>query len=182
VSDGGTQACLHIIGIGSPLAGDDLGWKAITALQGTPFDVQVRWLTLDRPGPSLLDHLDPENPVILIDAMDADLPPGSLRVLRLEDLLLDALPPSSHQFGLAESLALGQALGRLPAQLHIIGIQKPRTQKTSVKKGGMKKGSMKKGSMKKGGASRTETVWMDEIVRQVHRIITDLGNLPQRPQ
>ena len=148
-----TQPSLHIIGIGSPVAGDDLGWKAIAALQSIPFDAEVRWLTLDRPGPSLLNDLDPKKAVILIDAMDADLPPGSLRVLRLEDLVLDALPPSSHHFGLAESLALGQALGCLPEQLHIIGIQKAE-------------------------GSVPETEWIGELQRLVSALIAGLGKSP----
>jgi len=113
-----------IIGIGSPVAGDDLGWLAIDWLRNAGFDRYAELLKLDRPGPALLDHLHPDSRVILIDAMDANLAPGTIRVLPLEDLIVTARPPSSHEFGLAESLALARALGTLPQRLYVIGIQK----------------------------------------------------------
>ena len=114
----------RIIGIGSPVAGDDLGWQAIDALREAGIGRHAELLTLDRPGPALLDHFEPDVHVILIDAMDAGLPPGSIRDLTLDDLLFGALPPSTHHLGLAESLALARALDGLPRVLYVIGLQK----------------------------------------------------------
>ncbi|TVP87065.1 MAG: hydrogenase maturation protease [Thioalkalivibrio sp.] len=113
----------RIIGIGSPAAGDDLGWLAIDWLRSAGLDRHAELLTLDRPGPALLDHLQPDARVVLIDAMEAGLPAGTLRELVLDDLLAHAHPPSSHHLGLAETLALAQALGALPGHLHLLGIQ-----------------------------------------------------------
>ena len=121
--EGSAPAAWKIIGIGSPVAGDDLGWLAIDWLRDVGFDRHAELLTLDRPGPALLDHLQPDAQVILIDAMDAGLPAGTLRELVLDDLLTQARPPSSHDLGLAEALALAKALGALPMQMHLIGIQ-----------------------------------------------------------
>ena len=122
--EGSASASWRIIGIGSPVAGDDLGWLAIDWLRDAGFDRYAELLTLDRPGPALLDHLQPAGSVILIDAMEANLAPGTVRELPLEDLIVTARPPSSHEFGLAETLALARALGTLPQRLHVIGIQK----------------------------------------------------------
>ncbi len=121
--EGRAPAAWRIIGIGSPVAGDDLGWLAIDWLRNAGVDRHAELLTLDRPGPGLLDHLQPDARVILIDAMEAGLPAGTLRELALDDLLAQARPPSSHDLGLAETLALAQALEVLPRQLHLIGIQ-----------------------------------------------------------
>ena len=121
--EGSAPAAWKIIGVGSPVAGDDLGWLAIDWLRDAGFDRHAELLTLDRPGPALLDHLQPDAQVILIDAMDAGLPADTLRELVLDDLLTEARPPSSHDLGLAEALALAKALGVLPVRTHLFGIQ-----------------------------------------------------------
>jgi hydrogenase maturation protease len=122
-TEGSSPASWRIIGIGSPVAGDDLGWLAIGWLHHARLDRHADLVTLDRPGTALLDHMQPGSQVILIDAMDADLAPGTILELPLEDLIITARPPSSHEFGLAETLALAKALGTLPHRCHVIGIQ-----------------------------------------------------------
>jgi len=114
----------HIIGVGSPVVGDDFGWLAIDALRVAGLADAHELRTLDRPGAALIEHLIPGARVILLDAMEAGLPPGSVRELDLEDLIARAHPPSSHQLGLAETLALARALGEWPKRLHLLGIQR----------------------------------------------------------
>ncbi|MFO8152283.1 hydrogenase maturation protease [Thioalkalivibrio sp.] len=113
----------RIIGVGSPVTGDDLGWRAIEALRAAGLDRCAELLALDRPGPALLEYLQPDGAVILIDAMEAGLPPGSIRELRLDELVRAGRMPSSHDFGVADALALAQALKRLPRRLHVLGLQ-----------------------------------------------------------
>jgi hydrogenase maturation protease len=113
----------RIIGVGSPSAGDDLGWAAIEVLQGAALEAVAELLTLDRPGPALIEYLDPQARVILIDAMHAGLSPGSVRELALDEVILRSRPPSTHDLGLGESLALALALDRMPLSLHLIGIE-----------------------------------------------------------
>lgn len=122
-AEGQAPASWRIIGVGSPVAGDDLGWLAIDFLRNAGFARYAELLTLDRPGTALLEYLQPGTGVILIDAMDAGLLPGTIRELVLGDLLVTARGPSSHEFGLAETLALGNAMGTLPHSLRILGIQ-----------------------------------------------------------
>ena len=112
-----------IIGVGSPVAGDDLGWAAIAALQEVGLNRCADLLSLDRPGPALLHYLQGRSRVILIDAMQAGLAPGSVRALSAEELIASARPPSSHDLGLAETLALARALDCMPARLYVIGVE-----------------------------------------------------------
>jgi hydrogenase maturation protease len=113
----------RIIGIGSPVAGDDLGWAAIAALEQAGLDRCADLLRLDRPGPALLDYLQGRSRAILIDAMHAGLAPGSVRALSPGELIASAHPPSSHDLGLAETLALARALGCMPDRLYVIGVE-----------------------------------------------------------
>ncbi|MFP4079277.1 MAG: hydrogenase maturation protease [Ectothiorhodospira sp.] len=114
------EPLLKVIGIGSPQGEDRLGWEAARSLEGLE---GVTIVCLDRPGPSLLHALEGETAVVLLDAMEAGLPPGCVRVLRAGDLLTGGDAVSSHDLGVAGALALGRALGSLPERLWLIGIQ-----------------------------------------------------------
>jgi hydrogenase maturation protease len=110
-----------VIGVGSPFGADRLGWMAIDHLaQVGPADCE--WLKLDRPGSRLLDHFEPNSAALVIDAVAWSEQPGEVRRLSLSDLQQFQDRSSSHGFGLAETLALGAELGRLPQDLHLIGI------------------------------------------------------------
>lgn len=113
----------RVIGIGSPVTRDDLGWAAIDLLRMAGLDASLELLALDRPGPALLEHMGRGERVILIDAMQSGQPPGSVRELALDDLIAGAGMPSTHALGLAETLRLAEALGALPERLHILGIE-----------------------------------------------------------
>ena len=113
----------RVIGIGSPVAQDDLGWAAIDLLRMAGLDASLDLLTLDRPGPALLAYLGRGERVILIDAMESGQAPGSVRDLALDELIASAGMPSTHALGLAETLRLAEALGALPEHLYILGIE-----------------------------------------------------------
>jgi hydrogenase maturation protease len=113
----------RVIGIGSPVARDDLGWAAIDLLRMAGLDASLELVTLDRPGPALLEYLGRGERVILIDAMQSGQPPGSVRELALDELIVRAGMPSTHALGLAETLRLAEALSALPARLHLLGIE-----------------------------------------------------------
>ncbi|WP_043740536.1 hydrogenase maturation protease [Thioalkalivibrio nitratireducens] len=113
----------RILGVGSPTVGDGLGWAAIDRLRDAGFGRLVELEALDRPGPTLIDHFEPSMNVIVIDAIQAGLPPGSVRELGLDEVIAHARVASTHDLGLAETLLLARALGALPARLHLIGIE-----------------------------------------------------------
>lgn len=118
-----------VIGIGSPFGDDRLGWLAVEQLEQSTLRRRYPGLALtfapsDRPGALLLEQLHDVDAAILIDAMQAGVPPGTVRSFTPEQLGRQATGLlSSHAFGVAQSLALAATLGRLPQYLLIIGIE-----------------------------------------------------------
>lgn len=121
-----------VIGIGNPDRGDDAagrivadrvadragGWPA--AVDRT---IRVGWSAGDPA--SLLDAWRSTDHVVLVDAVVTGAPPGSVRVVDLltHPTLLGSRAASSHGLGPVDAVALGRALGALPASLVLIGIE-----------------------------------------------------------
>lgn len=110
---------IRLIAIGSPHGLDRIAWLVSDEMQARGVLDQfpggsVEVSQCDRPGSRLVSTLEEADAAILIDAMQAGTEPGTVWRLTLEDL--KAQPPllSSHDFGVAQALALGKALGRLP--------------------------------------------------------------------
>lgn len=116
---------LLVVGIGSPYGDDRLGWLVIDNLETLCAPLvrtgHIRLLRLDRPTTELLSHITPYRRAILIDALAL---PGTrdLQVFSVHSLPASPTPSSSHGFGLADTLQLGQTLGLLPEQVEIYGI------------------------------------------------------------
>ncbi|EGW53398.1 hypothetical protein TevJSym_bd00340 [endosymbiont of Tevnia jerichonana (vent Tica)] len=75
---------------------------------------------LDRPGSALIPWL--EESVVLLDALRAEGQPGQIRRLDLAELADPGQINAVHGFGVAQALALAQALGELPQRLLLLGI------------------------------------------------------------
>lgn len=124
-----TPHTVAIIGVGSPLGADQFGWQAVEWLQHSDLrkrfsDLQLIFEQSDRPGVLLLQSLRGAYAAIIIDAMQAGLSAGTVRTFTPEQLLMQPTGLfSSHAFGVAESLALGAALGELPQCMLILGIE-----------------------------------------------------------
>ena len=115
-----------VIGLGNPLMGDDgLGLAVLDELRAgyaLPEDVELvdggTW------GMTLLPTIEDANELILIDAIDAGQPPGTL--VRLER---DRLPRylatkiSPHQVDLRDVLGLAELRGTLPRDTVALGLQ-----------------------------------------------------------
>ena len=119
---------IRILGIGSPVAGDDLGWRLAEALEraGLPryFPAGMVHITFcDRPGSLLLPAMRGARLAILLDDMRSGAQPGTLRRLDMRELDDSTGLLSSHGFGVAEALALGRALEELPPRVFIYGIE-----------------------------------------------------------
>lgn len=115
---------VRIIGIGSPLAGDEAGMQLVDRLrQDVAWQTrdEIDWVVLERPGATLLQYLNGVETVCLIDALDSDDHHGVVRI-KAESLLAETGSFSSHQFGVAETLQLANTLQQLPARLLIYGI------------------------------------------------------------
>ena len=114
-----------VLGLGNVLLGDDgLGAAAVARLEReyrVPPDVHVAdGGTL---GLSLLGLLAEAEHVILVDAVRADGPPGTLVRLDGEDVgdaVRDRLSP--HQIGVADLLDAARLIDRYPATLTLLGL------------------------------------------------------------
>lgn len=114
-----------VIGIGEALRGDDAVGprvaRAVAPLLPVGWAAEVHRSDLT----ALLDLWEGVEHVIVVDAVVSGAPVGTLHVL---DGLRAEFPialggPSSHWLGLAEAVALGRALGRLPRRMEVVGIE-----------------------------------------------------------
>lgn len=110
-----------VLGVGSPFGGDRVGWRVVDRLAAEGED-RVRLEALDRPGPALVTAMAGAGFAVIVDAVRPAPAPGTLhRLTGLGDLPARS-PASSHGFGVAEALALGQRLVQLPAWV-VIGVE-----------------------------------------------------------
>ncbi|AOU97403.1 hypothetical protein BI364_04850 [Acidihalobacter yilgarnensis] len=115
---------LAVIGIGSPFGGDRIAWTVIERLRSRPLDAGYSsggmiLEACDRPGPNLIEQLRGLEHAILIDAvMGATVPAAWYDEASFVRM---AAPLSGHAIGLAETLALGRALGDLPT-IDLLGL------------------------------------------------------------
>ena len=114
--NGSERALALVAGIGNPDRGDDgFGPTVAQRLRGrAPFTVRV----VERSGDALalIEDWKGFSSVIVVDAMAQITEPG--RIYRLEltsnPLPVAFAPPSTHAFGLAETVELARNLHRLP--------------------------------------------------------------------
>ena len=114
-----------LLGLGNVLLGDDgVGVAAVHALLRTHrAPPGVRVLDGGTLGIALLDLLDADAALVLVDAVAADAPPGTL--VRLEgneigDAVATRLSP--HQFGVADLLTAARFASRYPAEVVLLGV------------------------------------------------------------
>lgn len=111
-----------IIGVGSPFGEDDVAFKVIEKLKPRAQDIHCQYY--DRPGLHLLETINTFDVVHLIDAVMSGNTLGTLYQFNdLDQFKKNTKPLSTHAFGLAETLALGNTLDLLPKKLVIHGIE-----------------------------------------------------------
>jgi len=116
-----------IIGIGSPVQGDELGLQAIDYLQK---NVTIKTLIgkgldiykLQRPGVLLAEHLKKYTHVILIDAIKPGTSDKALVWLDINKLHQLTHKLSSHDLGLVDSLTLIKSISKLPDNIALLAI------------------------------------------------------------
>jgi hydrogenase maturation protease len=122
----GAGARVLVLGIGNLLWADEgFGVRAVEALH-------QRWLLPDdvvvidggTQGLYLLDHVCDADHVLVFDAIDYQLSPGTLRVLRDTEVpVWSDTTISLHQASLMELLSLARLRGRFPTRVTLIGVQ-----------------------------------------------------------
>ncbi|ASG67001.1 hypothetical protein CDV26_00120 [Francisella halioticida] len=116
-----------ILGIGSPFADDQFGWFVADKLSGIVKEKNIQNIIVesaDRPGLNLLTYLNSDyNKVILIDAVYAKVAPGTEFYFKAKDILSFNGFLSSHSLGVAQSLALADAIGMDISNVEFYGVE-----------------------------------------------------------
>lgn len=115
-----------VLGLGNPLRGDDgVGPAVIAALhsQGAPAGVTL--LDGGTAGLEMLLLWEGYARVIVVDSAEIHSPPGRWQRVDLSQTRLSRHPLTGtlHTAGLAEALALAEALDRQPPELILFGVQ-----------------------------------------------------------
>ncbi len=116
-------APFRIIGIGSPFGDDQLGWRVITALEVEPLNPNISLARCEAPGSTLLQLMQGAQRVYLIDAVQTGATPGTIQRWQGEEIATAQSDLSSHGIGVASVLALGKALGDLPPDIILYGVE-----------------------------------------------------------
>ncbi|AUL98915.1 HyaD/HybD family hydrogenase maturation endopeptidase [Zoogloeaceae bacteirum Par-f-2] len=116
-----------ILGIGNLLWADEgFGVRCVEAFSAR-WQVAEHITVLDggTQGLYLLPYLTAAHRLIIFDAIDYGLPPGTLRQVENADVprFMGVKKMSLHQTGFQEVLASAELLGRLPQQMLLIGVQ-----------------------------------------------------------
>jgi hydrogenase maturation protease len=118
-------ASAMLIGLGNLIMGDEgVGVHAMRQLEAEyAFVPRVELVDGGTSGLDLLPLLKGQRQLLLIDALAADAPPGTIRVIR-NQVIRTALTEkvSLHHLGIADLLALAELLGDAPSEIVLIGI------------------------------------------------------------
>lgn len=114
-----------VVGLGNLVHSDDgVGVHAIHQLQRDP-RVPPGVVLIDggTQGLALLPHLSGFARLLVLDAIDAGQPPGT--VIRLTGKACESLPgkPSVHQLGFADMMIAFRLLGDEPEEVVLLGVQ-----------------------------------------------------------
>ena len=116
-----------VVCIGNALAGDDGAGPAVFArLAGQLLPGSVRLLSLGVGGIELLDHLQGEERLIVVDAVQLGNRPGTVCQLAWEDLPARELRPvSGHGIGIREAIEVGRRLEpqQMPREIFLVGVE-----------------------------------------------------------
>lgn len=118
---------IRVIGIGSAIAGDDVvGLAVIRELSKRTLPDNVELVEAGTPGLSLVELMSGADKVILVDALVGGDRPGTVRKLRVHELLnRQSRVRSAHDIGVAEAvrLALDLKNDQLPEEILVIGVE-----------------------------------------------------------
>lgn len=121
-----TQKTL-ILGIGNLLWADEgFGVRAVEELNRQyQFDENVTLMDGGTQGIYLVHYVEQADILVVFDAIDYGLEPGTLRLIEGDDVpkFMGAKKMSLHQTGFQEVLAMAEMLGRYPQHLLLIGVQ-----------------------------------------------------------
>jgi hydrogenase maturation protease len=116
-----------ILGIGNVLWADEgFGVRCVEAMADShALPANVRLLDGGTQGLYLLPFLEEADALIVFDAIDYGLPPGTMKVVRDREVpaFMGAKKMSLHQTGFQDVIATSELMGYRPARMVLIGCQ-----------------------------------------------------------
>jgi hydrogenase maturation protease len=114
-----------VLGIGNILLHDEgVGVYVVEQMQKGGVPDYVELLDGGTAGADLLDHICDRQKVIVVDAVDAEVEPGTILRFTSDDLASNTGQNISlHEFGIADTLAMARQLNCSPQEVIIIGIK-----------------------------------------------------------
>ena len=114
-----------VIGVGNPLRGDDAAGVVVAERLRPRVPEGVEVVGCDEEPSRLMEAWEGADSVVLVDTVSSGAPPGTLHRFEAGD---EPLPTytfrsSTHAIGIAETIELARALGRLPRRVRIYGIE-----------------------------------------------------------
>ncbi len=123
----GQDRPIVVLGIGNVLWADEgFGVRCVEALQQRwDFNDRVRLVDGGTQGLYLIHHVQEAHKLLILDAVDYGLAPGTLHTVENDDVpkFLGAKKMSLHQTGFQEVLQLAQLTGHYPQEVLLIGCQ-----------------------------------------------------------
>jgi hydrogenase maturation protease len=124
MSETSVRASTLVLGIGNILLRDEgVGVHVVRAMENRPLPAGVELLDGGTGGADLLDAISERHRLIVVDALDADVPPGTILRMTPEDLAAPSTNVSLHEFGLGETLAAARQLKCEPRDVTIIAVK-----------------------------------------------------------
>lgn len=111
---------MRIICCGTPYRGDD-GAGLLVAERLQQLGIEVSTCTGE--ATDLLCAMDGADDVLVVDAAVTGAPAGMIHEWRHGAAEFQHNSSTTHSLGVAEGIALGRILGRLPRQLHVYSIE-----------------------------------------------------------
>lgn len=116
-----------VLGLGNLLNSDEgVGVHAVRAMQAdwTARHPAVEFVDGGTLGLNLLPWVEGATHLLLLDSIDAHKPPATLIEMTKDEIpLFSQVKMSIHQLTFQEVLGVAKMRGRLPAHVHLIGIQ-----------------------------------------------------------
>jgi hydrogenase maturation protease len=124
VQESGVRPAVLVLGIGNIILGDEgVGVHVVEQMRNTPLPDDVELVDGGTSGAGLVDEIAGRRKLIVVDAMKADVAPGTVYRLGMDDLLREADRLSLHEFGLTDTLMMAKHLGCAPEEVVIFGVQ-----------------------------------------------------------
>jgi hydrogenase maturation protease len=119
------MTCTVVIGVGNPLRGDDAAGVVVAERLRPRVPEGVEVVACDEEPSRLMDAWEGADSVVLVDTVSSGAPPGTLHRFDAGEVAVPArtFRSSTHAIGIAETIELARALGRLPRRVRVYGVE-----------------------------------------------------------